>query len=31
MKPGQSHADLPALAAHLRGELENKKSVLLYA
>lgn len=31
MKPGQPFADLPALAAHLRGELENKKTVLLYA
>lgn len=26
MKPAQSFADLPALANHLRGELENKKS-----
>ena len=31
MKPGQPFTDLPALAAHLRGELENKKSILLYA
>ncbi|QSA97531.1 AAA family ATPase [Methylococcus sp. EFPC2] len=31
MKPGQPFTDLPALAAHLRGELENKKTVLLYA
>ncbi len=31
MKPGQPFADLPALAAHLRGELENKKAILLYA
>lgn len=31
MKPGQSFDDLSALAAHLRGELENKKAVLLYA
>ena len=31
MKPAQSFADLPALAAHLRSELENKKAVLLYA
>ena len=31
MKPGQSFADLPALAARLREELENKKTVLLYA
>jgi len=27
----QSFADLPALAEHLRGELENKKFMLLYA
>lgn len=27
----QTFANLPALAAHLRGELENKKFVLLYA
>jgi hypothetical protein len=27
----QNFANLPALAAHLRGELENKKFVLLYA
>lgn len=31
MKPGQTFADLPALAAHLRSELENKKTILLYA
>lgn len=31
MKPGQPFADLPALAAHLRGELESKKAILLYA
>lgn len=31
MKPAQSFADLPALANHLRGELENKKVILLYA
>jgi len=31
MKPGQTFADLPSLAAHLRQELENKKYVLLYA
>lgn len=31
MRPGQPYADLPALAAHLRGELENKKTILLYA
>ena len=31
MKPAQSFADLSALAAHLRSELENKKAVLLYA
>ena len=31
MKPGQPFADLPALASHLRGELENKKTILLYA
>lgn len=31
MKPGQPFADLPALATHLRQELENKKSILLYA
>lgn len=31
MKPGQPFADLPALADHLRGELENKKAILLYA
>ena len=31
MKPAQSFADLPALATHLRSELENKKTILLYA
>lgn len=31
MKPGQTFADLDALAAHLRQELENKKAILLYA
>ena len=31
MKPGQSFADLPTLAAHLRSELEIKKTILLYA
>lgn len=31
MKPGQPFADLPALATHLRGELEHKKTILLYA
>ena len=31
MKPAQSFADLPVLAAHLRSELENKKTILLYA
>lgn len=31
MKLGQTFADLSALAAHLRGELENKKAILLYA
>ncbi|QTP34022.1 AAA family ATPase [Burkholderia glumae] len=31
MKPGQSFADLSALAIHLRQELENKKTILLYA
>lgn len=31
MKPGQPFADLPVLAAHLRSELENKKTILLYA
>ena len=31
MKPGQHFADLPTLVAHLRGELENKKTILLYA
>ncbi|QWT46488.1 AAA family ATPase [Azospira inquinata] len=31
MKPGLPFADLPALATYLRGELENKKAILLYA
>jgi wobble nucleotide-excising tRNase len=31
MNPSLPFADLPALAAHLRGELENKKAILLYA
>lgn len=31
MKPGLPFADLPTLADHLRGELENKKTILLYA
>jgi len=31
MRRGQAFTDLPALAAHLRHELENKKTVLLYA
>ena len=31
MKPGQTSADLQAMAAHLRDVLENKKAVLLYA
>lgn len=31
MKPVQTFADLSALATHLRGELENKKAILLYA
>jgi hypothetical protein len=31
MKLGQPFAGLPALAAHLRRELENKKTILLYA
>ena len=31
MKPGQPYTDLPTLAAHLRQELENKKTILLYA
>ncbi len=31
MKPAQTFVDLAALATHLRGELENKKAVLLYA
>jgi len=31
MKPGQTFTDLAALAAHLRQELENKKTILLYA
>lgn len=29
MKPGQAFTDLPALAAQLRQELENKKTILL--
>lgn len=31
MKPGQTFTDLVALAAYLRQELENKKTILLYA
>lgn len=31
MKQGQPFADLPSLTAYLRGELENKKTILLYA
>lgn len=31
MKPGQTFTDLAALASHLRQELENKKTILLYA
>ena len=31
MTASQTFADLPALAAHLRGALEEKKFVLLYA
>ncbi|ELO0960593.1 AAA family ATPase [Pseudomonas aeruginosa] len=31
MKPGQPFADLAALGSHLRQELENKKTILLYA
>lgn len=31
MKPGLPFTNLPALAEHLRGELENKKTILLYA
>ncbi|KKB69255.1 AAA family ATPase [Burkholderia pseudomallei] len=31
MKPGQTFADLPTLAALLRQELEGKKTILLYA
>ena len=31
MRPGQTFASLPKLAAHLRQELEGKKFVLLYA
>lgn len=31
MKPGQPFADLLTLATHLRSELENKKTILLYA
>jgi hypothetical protein len=30
MKPGQPFSDLPALAAHLRQVMEDKKTVLLY-
>ncbi|MEN5271526.1 AAA family ATPase [Stenotrophomonas lactitubi] len=31
MKQGQTFADLPSLAAHLRQEMESKKAILLYA
>ncbi len=31
MKPGQTFTDLSSLAAHLRSELEAKKTMLLYA
>jgi hypothetical protein len=31
MKPGETFADLLALAVHLRKELENKKTILLFA
>lgn len=31
MKLGQPFTDLPALAAHLRSELENKRTIVLYA
>lgn len=31
MKPAQPFSDLPTLATHLRSELENKKTILLYA
>lgn len=31
MKPERPFADLPALAAHLRSELENKRTIVLYA
>ena len=31
MKPGTTFADLPSLAAHLRGVMEDKKFLLLYA
>ena len=31
MRPALPFADLPALSAHLRGDLENKKTILLYA
>lgn len=31
MKPDEPFAELPALATHLRSELENKKTILLYA
>ena len=31
MNPGKTFADLHALAIHLRGDLENKKTIVLYA
>ncbi|MGR7950090.1 AAA family ATPase [Alcaligenes sp. RM2] len=31
MKPGQTFSDLPALVGHLRSELANKKTIVLYA
>ena len=31
MRPGTTFPDLPAVAAHLRGELADKKFILLYA
>ncbi|MGZ0025877.1 AAA family ATPase [Stenotrophomonas sp. S4] len=31
MKPGKTFANLTALATHLRAELENKKTIVLYA
>lgn len=31
MKPGQTFADLPALATHLRKQLESKQAIILYA